>query len=72
MVCHVADPRRAAWKVGVEDPRHAHRLVATVPLRSGAVATSSASHRGHHIPDGRSGRVATGIASVTVVADELT
>jgi thiamine biosynthesis lipoprotein len=46
-------------------------VVAVVPVRRGAVATSGHSHRGHHIVDARSGVSPTGIASVTVVAADV-
>ena len=72
MVCEVADPVRPAWRIGVEDPHQPHRLVAHVPVRHGAIATSSAAHRGEHITDARTGRPATGVASVTVLAADLT
>jgi thiamine biosynthesis lipoprotein len=72
MVCHVADPGRPAWRIGVEDPRDARRVVAVVPVRRGAVATSGLSHRGAHVVDARTGRPPTAVASVTVVADDLT
>ena len=63
-------PTRLAHRV--EDPHQPSRLVARVPVRHGAVATSSAAHRGEHITDARTGRPATGVASVTVVAADLT
>lgn len=72
MVCHVADPTRPAWRVGIEDPHAWDRLVAIVPVRDGAVATSGLNRRGAHIVDARSGRVPSGVASVTVVATSLT
>lgn len=72
MVCHVASPASAAWRVGVEDPFDAGRIVAVIPLRNGAVATSGLAHRGAHLVDARTGEVPSGVASVTVVADTLT
>lgn len=72
MVCHVALPDRPAWQVGIEDPADPHRLVARVPVRNGAVATSGTSHRGNHLVDARTGRAPEGVASVTVVAASLT
>jgi thiamine biosynthesis lipoprotein len=41
-------------------------------LRDGAVATSARYERGDHIIDGRTGRPATGLLSMTVVAPTLT
>lgn len=72
MVCVVADPDRPAWRVGIEDPRAFERIVAVVPVRNGAVATSGASRRGAHVVDARTGLAPTGLASVTVVARDLT
>lgn len=71
MVCHVADPARAPWRIGVEDPHDPMRVVAVVPVRHGAVATSGLAHRGGHVTDARTGEVPTALASVTVVADDL-
>lgn len=71
MVCHVADPDRPAWRVGVEDPADPQRVLAVVTVRRGAVATSGAAHRGAHVTDARTGRAPTTIASVTVIGDDL-
>lgn len=70
LVC-VAGPGSAPWRVGVEDPSTPDRVLAVVPVRVGAVATSGLTHRGGHITDARTGRVPTTVASVTVVADDL-
>jgi len=72
MVCHVAAPDGVPWQVGVEDPADPTRLVARIPVRNGGVATSALTHRGAHIVDARTGRVPTGVRSVTVVAASLT
>ena len=72
MVCHVADPARDPWLVGIEDPHDPTRVLARVPVRHGAVATSGTAHRGEHIVDARTGRTATGVAQVTVVGPDLT
>jgi len=74
LVCHLADPDAPTarpWNIGVEDPHQPGRLVATIPLARGAVATSSATHRGQHIVDARTGRPPTSVASVTVTAADL-
>ncbi len=71
MVCYVGDPVAPAWRVGVEDPRTWNRVLAMIPVRDGAVATSGLNRRGAHILDARTGGVPTGLASVTVVAAEL-
>lgn len=72
MVCHVADDARPAWRVGIEDPQDPRRLLATVEVRGGAVATSGTAHRGEHITDARTGALPGVVASVTVLADDLT
>jgi FAD:protein FMN transferase len=72
MVCRVTDPTRPDWRVGVENPADPKQLVAVIPIRSGAVATSGAAHRGGHILDPRTGQPASGAASVTVVSHDLT
>lgn len=72
MVCHTADPEGPAWEVGVEDPFDPTGLVARVPLRRGAVATSGSAHRGAHVVDARTGRPADALAQVTVVGARLT
>lgn len=72
MVSRVAGPDRPAWRIGIENPHRPDRLVTVVPLRDGALATSALTHRGAHILDARTGNVPCGVASVTVVADDLT
>jgi FAD:protein FMN transferase len=72
MVSHVADDARPAWRIGIEDPHDPSTLAATVEVRRGAVATSGHAHRGHHVVDARTGEVPTTVASVTVLADDLT
>ncbi|WP_432081668.1 FAD:protein FMN transferase [Streptomyces sp. WAC 04229] len=60
------------WRVGVRHPEHTDRLCAVLRLTDGAVATSARYERGDHIVDGRTGRPATGLLGVTVVAPTLT
>lgn len=60
------------WRVGVRHPDHADKLCTVLALTDGAVATSARYERGDHIIDGRTGRPATGLLSVTVVAPTLT
>jgi thiamine biosynthesis lipoprotein len=67
-----AGPGHPDWRVGVEDPSNLDQLVAVVPLREGAVATSGTARRGVHIVDPHTGRPSAGIASVTVVGPSLT
>ena len=72
LVCRTLDPASAPWRIGIEHPHDPSRLVAVVPVHNGAVATSGTAHRGSHLVDGRTGRPPEGVASVTVVAADLT
>jgi thiamine biosynthesis lipoprotein len=72
MVCHTADPADQPWRVGIEDPHDTGRVIATVAVRTGAVATSGTAHRGAHVVDARTGLPPEDIASVTVIAESLT
>jgi thiamine biosynthesis lipoprotein len=72
ITCRTLDPAAEPWRIGVEDPHDPSRLVAVVPVRTGAVATSGAARRGAHIVDARTGQPPNGIASVTVVGASLT
>lgn len=60
------------WRVGIRHPEHADRLCAVLAVTDGAVATSGRYERGDHIVDGRTGRPAAGLLSLTVVAATLT
>lgn len=60
------------WRVGVRHPERADRLCTVLSISDGAVATSARYERGDHIFDGRTGRPATGLLSLTVVAPTLT
>jgi FAD:protein FMN transferase len=72
LVCQVADADSPDWRIGIEDPHDPTRVVAVVPVRNGAVATSGLAHRGGHVVDARSGAVPDAVSSVTVVHDDLT
>lgn len=72
MMCHVVDPERSAWRIGIEDPHHPTSLIAVAPVRSGAVATSGTAHRGAHLIDPRDGSRPSAVASVTVISASLT
>jgi len=69
-------PDGSPWRVGIRHPRKAGMLIATVPVYSGAIATSGDYERfievdgvRHcHVLDPRSGRAARGFQSVTVHA----
>jgi thiamine biosynthesis lipoprotein len=72
VVCHTADPDSPAWRIGIEHPHDPQVLIAVVPVRSGAVATSGTTHRGQHLVDARTGQPVKGVASVTVIGRSLT
>jgi len=73
-------PVGGLWKVGIQHPREAHRLLATLALEGVCVATSGDYEqyfevdgvRYHHIFDPLSGMPARGCSSVSVVADNNT
>jgi FAD:protein FMN transferase len=71
MVCRTKLFATPAWRIGIEDPSRPSRVLATVPIRNGAVATSGLAHRGPHIVDVRSGRAPTVVAAVTVIGPSL-
>jgi FAD:protein FMN transferase len=72
ITCRTLDPSAAPWRIGIEDPHDPRRLVARIPLLTGAVATSGTAHRGAHIVDARTGLAPLGVASVTVIGPSLT
>jgi FAD:protein FMN transferase len=60
------------WHVGITDPLRPRQLAATLVVGDGAVATSGAAERGHHVINPRTRRPATTLGSVTVVGPDLT
>ncbi|MFF4047263.1 FAD:protein FMN transferase [Streptomyces chartreusis] len=60
------------WRVGVRHPEQADKVCTVAELTDGAIATSARYERGDHIIDGRTGRPATGLLSLSVVASSLT
>lgn len=60
------------WRVGVRHPERADKVCVVAELTDGAIATSARYERGDHIIDGRTGRPATGLLSLSVVASSLT
>ena len=72
-------PDGVPWRVGIQHPRRADALIATLPVSSGALATSGDYERfievdgvRHcHVLDPRTGRSARGFQSVTVHGAEL-
>ena len=71
MVCEAPGTDGPAWRVGIEDPLDPTKVLATVLVRYGAVATSGVAHRGAHIVDPRTGVPPNALASVTVLAERL-
>jgi thiamine biosynthesis lipoprotein len=63
---------RGTWRVGVEDPAQADRMLAVLEATDCAVATSGDAHRGAHIIDPHTGAPAGGLRSVTVIGPSLT
>ncbi|NEK95353.1 FAD:protein FMN transferase [Modestobacter muralis] len=72
VTCATTDPGARPWRIGIEDPADPSRVLAVVPVHTGAVATSGTAHRGAHLLDARTGLPPAGVASVTVVAGSLT
>ncbi|WP_445942289.1 FAD:protein FMN transferase [Pseudonocardia sp. T1-2H] len=72
LTCRTLNPDDPPWRIGIEDPHDPRRLVAVVPVHTGAVATSGTARRGAHVLDARTGRAPSGIASVTVIGTSLT
>ncbi|KOV69402.1 thiamine biosynthesis protein [Streptomyces sp. MMG1121] len=60
------------WRVGIRHPEQAGQVCAVLEVTDAAVATSGRYERGDHILDGRTGRPATGLLSLTVLAPTLT
>jgi thiamine biosynthesis lipoprotein len=62
------------WRVGIADPNSddPHCVRAMVEVVDEAVATSGTAARGRHLWDGRTGRPAEALASMTVVGPHLT
>jgi thiamine biosynthesis lipoprotein len=61
----------ALWRVGVRHPWQRDRVAMVLDVSDVGVATSGRYERGDHIIDPRTGEPATGLMSVTIVAEEL-
>ena len=59
------------WRLGIEAPGESGRLLGTVELRSGGLATSGTAARGHHIVSPRTGAPAGDLATVSVAGPSL-
>ncbi|HYD78122.1 FAD:protein FMN transferase [Ramlibacter sp.] len=72
-------PQASAWRVGIRDPRSPARLLASLDLREGFVASSGDyerfflrdGRRYHHVLDPRTGYPTDGPRGVTLVGREL-
>jgi len=78
-VVAVSHPAAAPWRVGIRDPREPARLLGSLDLRQGFVASSGDyercfirdGRRYHHVLDPKTGYPAQGPHGVTLVGDEL-
>lgn len=70
-------PSGRLWRIGVQDPDHPHKIVATLSLTNRAIATSGDYERFfmknkiryHHLLDPKTGYPARGLRSVSVLSD---
>lgn len=60
------------WIVGIEDPRMPGKVLGSVAMRTGAVATSGTAARGLHIVNPHTQRSASSMLSATVIGPDLT
>ncbi len=76
----IGDRRGRPWQVGIRDPRNRGKVIALVPLVNEAISTSGDYERYfvedgvryHHILNPRTGKSATGVRSVSVIAKDAT
>jgi thiamine biosynthesis lipoprotein len=61
----------STWLIGIEDPGTPGTVAATVPLRTGGLATSGAAARGAHVLDPRTGAAVVRPGSATVWGSSL-
>ena len=59
------------WRVGVRHPWQRSKVAMLLEVSDAGIATSGRYERGDHIIDPRTGRPATGLMAVTVIADDL-
>ncbi|MFD2599261.1 FAD:protein FMN transferase [Sphingobacterium corticis] len=67
-------PKQKFWKIGVDDPFHSNKIVKTLKIKSGAIATSGSTQkfvefdgvRYSHIINPKTGYPSTGLTSATV------
>ncbi|HEX4819699.1 MAG TPA: FAD:protein FMN transferase [Acidimicrobiales bacterium] len=64
-------PTGKSWRIGIQHPWQRDVVAAIVSVGNGAVATSGRYERGEHVICPRTGEPSRGLASVTVVGDDL-
>jgi thiamine biosynthesis lipoprotein len=60
-----------AWRVGIQHPLRRDRLAKVLESTDLAIATSGAYERGEHVVDPHTGRLPSGILSVTITGPDL-
>jgi FAD:protein FMN transferase len=64
-------PETTGWRVGIQHPWERDRVAAVLRVTDAGIATSGRYERGDHVLDPRRGLPAVGLASVTVVGEDL-
>lgn len=59
------------WRIGLQDPRHTHKIIARLAVKNLAVATSGIYERGLHIINPVTRQPADKLLSLTVVGPEI-
>ncbi len=59
------------WKVGIRNPFNKAQYVKVLKIKNKGVATSGNYERGQHIYNPKSGKIANGIASITVIGPNI-
>jgi thiamine biosynthesis lipoprotein len=72
VVVHGSPTLRRPWQVAIADPLDDGAILGVIDLADAAVATSGTAERGPHVWDGRNGRAAEALTSLTVVGPSLT
>jgi thiamine biosynthesis lipoprotein len=70
VVCRGHQSPGTPWSIGVVDPRRRDRVVAVAQVQDACIATSALTERGLHVIDPRTGGVARGCDSATVVGPD--
>ena len=59
------------WNIGIQDPRNKSKILNTLSVSNGAVATSGTYERGKHIINPKTGRPANELLSLTVTGPDI-